>query len=182
MSSARISTTSPTSLASDRRTKCVPGAAQHPASAELGRANRPPAGAVDICGTTPQSRPNDGLNVHVQAYPDRQSRRDRLPHHQDGATPRDRDRRGLFGSRPGRAARRDGRPGGADRDARRRRELSRDRQDHRRRHLHGRRGRASGLRLPIRACGVRRSPDAGRDCLHRPQSAGDRCHGRQDRR
>src|SRR5205807_2130503 len=46
MSSARISTTSPTSLASDRRTKYVPGAAQHPASAELGSANRPPAAAA----------------------------------------------------------------------------------------------------------------------------------------
>ena len=61
------------------------------------------------------------------------------------------DRRGLFRRRPGRAARRDGGRGGAYRPAARGAILPADRQD--RRGLPGdrRAGRASGLRLPVRA-------------------------------
>ena len=69
---------------------------------------------------------------HVQAHPDRQSRRNRLPDHQDRAPARHRDGGGLFRRGPGRAARRDGRPGGADRAAARGRELPVDRGDRRR--------------------------------------------------
>ena len=69
--------------------------------------------------------------AHVQTNSDRQSRRDRLPDHQDGPPDGDRDRRGLFRGRPRRAPRRDGRRGGPDRAAGGGRKLSRDRQDRR---------------------------------------------------
>ena len=44
-----------------------------------------------------------------------------------------------------------------------------------------RRGRAPGLRLPLRARGLPRRAGEGRHRLHRPQSARHRRHGRQDR-
>ena len=57
-------------------------------------------------------RPVRGIHQrYVQANPDCQSRRDRLPHHQDRAPDGHRDRRGLFRSRPQRAPCRDGRRG-----------------------------------------------------------------------
>ena len=56
-----------------------------------------------------------------------------------------------------------------------------DRQDRRRLQGERRRGRASGLRLSLRARGLRRGAGQGRHRLHRPQSQGDRRDGRQDR-
>ena len=119
--------------------------------------------------------------AHVQEDSDRQPRRDRLPHHQDGAQARHQDGGRLFGGRPRRPACRDGRRGGADRPGRRRPVLSGDRQDRGRLQADRRRGRASGLRLPVRARGLPRRPAEGRHRLHRSQPQGDRRHGRQDR-
>ena len=98
---------------------------------------------------------------HVrQDFPDRQPRRDRLPRHQDRAPDGHQDGGGLFRGRRRRAACRDGRRGRAHRPAAGGRDPTslidkiiaacRDRRG----------GRASGLRLPVRARGVR--PRAGR--------------------
>ena len=89
--------------------------------------------------------------------------------------------RGLFRGRPGRAARRDGGRGGADRAAAGCRELSGHREDRRRLQADRRRGGASGLRLLVRARGLPEGAGEGRDRLHRSQSQGHRRHGRQDR-
>ena len=121
-------------------------------------------------------------SAHVQAHPDRQSRRNRLPDHQDRAADGDRDGRGLFRRRPRRAACRDGRRGGPDRPAAGGRKLSGDRQDRRRLPQDRRRGGASGLRLSVRARGLSQGARRGRHRLHRAQSRGDRGDGRQDRK
>ena len=109
--------------------------------------------------------------AHVQENPDRQSRRDRLPHHQDRAQARHQDGRGLLRGRSRRPARGDGRRGGRHRPAAGRAVLSGDRQDRRGLPRHRRRGRAPGLRLPVRARGLPRGAGEGRHRLHRPQSA-----------
>ena len=117
----------------------------------------------------------------VQENPDRQSRRNRLPGHQDGAPHGHQDRRRLFRSRQGRAACRDGRRGGRHRPARGGAVLSRDRQDRRGLQGDGRRGGPSGLRLPVRARGFRPRARRGGRRLHRPQPQSHRGDGRQDR-
>ena len=69
----------------------------------------------------------------------------------------------------------------ADRAARRGPVLSRDRQDRRRLPQDRRRGGPSGLRLSLRARGVRACAGRSEHRLHRPQSQSHRGDGRQDR-
>ncbi|MGY4596149.1 hypothetical protein ACVWXL_003895 [Bradyrhizobium sp. GM22.5] len=118
---------------------------------------------------------------HVQTHSDRQSRRNRLPGHQDRSPHGSSDGRGLFRGRPRRSPCRDGRRGRADRPAGCGRELSGDREDRGGLPQDRRRGRASRLRLPVRARGVSARAGGGRHCLHRPQPGRDRGDGRQDR-
>ena len=77
-----------------------------------------PAGSMGLASLLDKGSRERGLKGrHVQAHPDRQPRRNRLPDHQDRAPDGHRDGRGLFRSRPRRPACRDGRRGGADRPA-----------------------------------------------------------------
>ena len=69
---------------------------------------------------------------HVQEDPDCQSRRDRLPRHQDREEDGHRHRGGVLRGRPRRAPRRAGRRGGVHRPGAQPRELPGGRQDHRR--------------------------------------------------
>ena len=92
--------------------------------------------------------------AHVQTNSDRQSRRDRLPGHQDCPPDGDQDGRRLFRGRPRRAPCRDGRRGRPDRTAGRGRKLSVDGQDRRGLPQDRRRGRAPRLRIPVRARGL----------------------------
>ena len=123
-----------------------------------------------------------GSRVYVQKNSDRQPWRDRLPRHQDCAQNGHQDRRGLLRCRPGSAARGNGRRGRAHRSAARRAILSAHRQDRRRLQADRRRGRASRLRLSVRARSLPHRAAEGRHRLHRSQPQGDRRHGRQDRK
>ena len=117
----------------------------------------------------------------VQENPHRQPRRNSLPHHQDGAPHGHQDRRRLFGSRQERAPRRNGGRGGRHRPARRGSVLSLHRKDRRRLQAE-RRGRCpSGLRVSLRARGLRPCARQGECRVHRPQPQGHRGDGRQDR-
>ncbi len=118
---------------------------------------------------------------HVQAHSDRQSRRDRLPDHQDRASHGNWDGRGLFRGRSRCASRRDGGRGRPDRPAGRVRELSGRRKDHRSLQTNRCRSRASRLRLLVRARGLSHGAGEGGDRVHRSQSQGHRRHGRQNR-
>ena len=121
------------------------------------------------------------FTAHVQAHSDCQSRRNRLPDHQDRPPHGDRDRRGLFRGRQGRPACRDGRYRHRHRPARGGQELPADRQDFGGLQGVGRRGRASRLRLPVRARGLPQGAGSRRRRLHRAEPQGHRRHGRQDR-
>ena len=119
--------------------------------------------------------------LNVQENLDRQSRRDRLPHHRDGAADGDRDGGGLFRGRRRGAACTPGRRGGIDRPAAIGRQLSAHRPDRRRLPKDRRRGGASRLWVFVGAAGFRDGARRGRHRVHRAQPRGDRRDGRQDR-
>ena len=119
--------------------------------------------------------------AHVREDSHRQPGRDCLPDHQDGEAHGDQDRGGLFGSRRGRAACRNGGRGDRHRPAAGGTVLSPDRQDRRRLQEDRRRRRPSGLRIPVRARRFRACARRRRHRLHRTQPARHRGDGRQDR-
>ena len=119
--------------------------------------------------------------TNVQENSDRQSRRDRLPDHQNGAADGDRDGGGLFGGRCRGAACTRGRRGGIDRPAAVGRQLSPHRPDCRGLPANRRRSRASRLWVSVGAAGFRDRARRRRDRVHRPRPRGDRGDGRQDR-
>ena len=122
-----------------------------------------------------------GSFAHVFQDSDRQPRRNRCPHHQDGPPSRSEDGGGLFRSGCGQPGRRDGRRERVDRPAGSVGKLPRRGQDHR-----GRQGDRGGshpprLRLPV-GKGLLCPPVCGsRDRVHRPEPPRHRRHGRQDR-
>ncbi len=120
------------------------------------------------------------LSRHVRQDPDRQSRRDRLPGHQDGAAHGHPQRRGLFRRRRRGAARAHGRRGGAHRPAAGQPVLHRHRPHPRGGAGDRGAGGSSGLRLPVGAGRVRRGAGRRGRRLHRPAGGRDRGHGRQD--
>ena len=117
----------------------------------------------------------------VQANPDCQSRRDRLPDHQIRAPHGHRNRRGLFRGRPRCVACGNGRHRHPHRPAARRAKLPGHRQDRGRLQAKRRRGGASRLWLSLRTRRLCAGAGQGGDRLHRAEREGDRRHGRQDR-
>ena len=129
-------------------------------------------------GSAQEPERTDG---RVLEDPDREPGRDRLPDHAHGAPDGHKDgRRLLRGGRPG-AACRDGGRGDRDRPRAGGAKLSGRRPDHRGGEAKRRGGRASGLRLPVRECRLRRAAGGRRHHLHWTQAEGDRGNGRQDR-
>ena len=137
--------------------------------------------AVQIEPHEREARASVPRGADVQENPHRQSRRNRLPRHQDGAPTGDRDGCGLLGGRQGRSSRRPGGRGGGDRTAGGGAILSRHRQDRRRLPEDRRRGGPPRLRLSLRARGLRPGARRQGDRVHRPQHARHRGDGRQDR-
>ena len=112
----------------------------------------------------------------------RQSRRDRLPHHPHRAADGGANDRGLFRGGQRRPACARGGRGRRDRAGAGRRELSRGRQDHRRRQSDRRGGRSSRLRLPRRERRLRRGRDRRRADLGRAAASRHSRHGSEGRR
>ncbi len=117
----------------------------------------------------------------VPQDPDRQPRRNCLPHHTDGEADGNRHRGRLFGCRRRGIACADGRRSDQDWTSAICRELSQDRADCRRLPAERSRGSASRLRVPIGEPSVRASTGQDGSDLYRPACRSDRRDGRQNR-